>query len=978
MKCTFPPSNCNIMSSLPFRYPLTLLIMLALPALLVGQSIRLSPEAGRSYLDGLVEHPDAGNLDTLQALATTYAASGDTLHWVEARSWQSLILPQTDEAATLAGEVIATARQSTIPLEKFQLAPAYIAASRTVLLLDTGMVILEMAVAAAPENTPLLFSALMELAHAYGLFCDSRIEESFVAMESYLEGRPAAEQARLRHTKLDWVRAKYHAECTNDLEQAKLLFGRWAEYLAGLPPMPKNLANAYEAKSRVAAIASRMGLLTEAEELLAQLDSVDRATLALEPNRHATTYSNLWQTAYFLGELERAKAYLEEQLAYARSQAYTPPEVYSDIYYYLAVFNNELGRNEEALANMIEVMKYQRGSERLLTLEGMCVVLNKLGRHQAIIDTATSALQQQCLDCAPGVLPTADNQLEGGFEVDRLMGSLYSFLMTAHYELSIAGEQPDIDRMHTALSYSDNMLAFFRSDESNQTISELARFERSKVEAEATHQQALIQAHLSELQPSPKLQATLFNTIETGKGNEFRRRRLTRQLPAELEQRETELAKELRQLQTAMTLDAVLEGGQTEQRYLEVSEAYTELWAGIIEDYGDEVDEIRNTSEISLAELQAQLPAETAFLSYVIDRLSQQLIIQVVRRSGVAAQRVPLPEDFDERIISLLDQLASPLQIQHSRRQQFVENSQVLYKLLIAPVTDQLEGITTLSISPDGPIYYLPFEVLLWGESEEIAYAKLPFLLRDYRINYQYSATNYVLSRRGAPVGTSIAAFAPVFAATSTALNTPEITEQYSATGPLRAWREDGGIEPLPYSRAEVQQLSTVYGQEVLVKVDGAATRSALLNMFNSGHKVIHIATHGVINTEHPDLSALTCSGSLPGKAALVYASDIRNQKISADLVVLSSCESGIGREVSGEGLLALNRAFLYAGVRNVVSTLWKIDDRVTQTIMQTFHERIAAGAGYSTALHEAKLALLADPATAAPRYWAAFILIGE
>ena len=966
------------MNILPPRYLAALVFTLAFPFLLAGQSIQLGPEVGRGYLASLVNSPDAGNLDTLRTLVTTYAAQGDTLRWVEALGWQSLMEPQTDEGAALADEAITTARQSTLPLEIFQLTPAYMAASRTVLLEDTGMVILELAVAAAPKSSPLQFQALIELAHAYGLFCDPRIDDTFGAMEVYIEGRPAAEQPQLRLGELAWVRAKYHAECTDNLEQAKVLFGRRADYLAGLPNTAENQANAYEARSRLAAIASRMGLTSEAEAALASLDSIDRSTLPLQPHQHAATYANLWQTAYFLGELERAKAYLEEQLAYERRQAYTRPEVYSDIYYYLAVFNNELGRYEEALANMVEVNNYQQGSERLATLEGMCVLLSKLGRHQAVIDTATSALRQQCLDCAPQTLPTIDNRLEGGFEVDRFTGSLYSALMTAHYELSIAGEEPNAEGMQTALSYTDNMLAFFRSDASNQATSELGRFERSRAEAEATHQQALIQAHLSELQPTPELQAALFNTIETGKGNEFRRRRLAQELPAELEQREVKLARERRQLQTALTLGTSTDDEETEQRFLEVAEQYRELWQGIVQDYGDRINEIRNTSEVSLADLQSQLPATTAFISYVIDRLSRQLVIQVVRPSEVTVRRVSLPEDFEERINTTLDQLASPLQIQHSRRQRFVDNSQALYQLLIAPVVDDLDGVTTLSISPDGAIYYLPFEVLLRGENEQTAYAELPFLLRDYQINYQYSATNYVLSRRLAPAGTSIAAFAPVFADNSTALTTPQLTEQYSATGPLRAWGEDGSVEPLPYSREEVQQLSSVYDREVVLKVDGAATRPALLNLLAGGHKIVHIATHGIINTEHPDLSALTCSGKVASTAELVYASDIRNQHIPADLVVLSSCESAIGREVAGEGLLALNRAFLYAGVRNVVSTLWKIDDRVTQTIMQHFHERIAAGVGYSTALHEAKLALLADPATAAPRYWAAFVLIGE
>jgi CHAT domain-containing protein len=110
----------------------------------------------------------------------------------------------------------------------------------------------------------------------------------------------------------------------------------------------------------------------------------------------------------------------------------------------------------------------------------------------------------------------------------------------------------------------------------------------------------------------------------------------------------------------------------------------------------------------------------------------------------------------------------------------------------------------------------------------------------------------------------------------------------------------------------------------------------------------------------------------------LLYANDIRNEKVKAYLVVLSSCESGLGHKVGGEGLITLNRAFIYAGAHNVISSLWKINDRYSSEFMINFLQEVASEQSYTGALRQAKLQFLADPATAQPRFWAPFILIGE
>jgi CHAT domain-containing protein len=139
--------------------------------------------------------------------------------------------------------------------------------------------------------------------------------------------------------------------------------------------------------------------------------------------------------------------------------------------------------------------------------------------------------------------------------------------------------------------------------------------------------------------------------------------------------------------------------------------------------------------------------------------------------------------------------------------------------------------------------------------------------------------------------------------------------------------------------------------------------------VLSGNNAVIHIATYGFINEDNHNLSALTCCNGENNGADLLYANDIRNEKVKADLVVLSSCESGLRRKVGGEGLIALNPAFIYADARNVISSLWKINDRYSSEFMINFHQEVVSGQSYTNALRQTKLRLPADPATAQPRF---------
>jgi CHAT domain-containing protein len=147
-------------------------------------------------------------------------------------------------------------------------------------------------------------------------------------------------------------------------------------------------------------------------------------------------------------------------------------------------------------------------------------------------------------------------------------------------------------------------------------------------------------------------------------------------------------------------------------------------------------------------------------------------------------------------------------------------------------------------------------------------------------------------------------------------------------------------------------------------------------------YRIVHFATHALINNQHPDLSGIVLS-LVDEKArtqnGFLRLYDIYNLKLNADLVVLSACQTALGKEIKGEGLVGLTRGFMYAGAPRVVASLWRIDDRATAEIMSRFYSAMLKdGLRPPAALRAAQVSMLKDKRWQSPHFWAAFTLQGE
>jgi CHAT domain-containing protein/Tfp pilus assembly protein PilF len=298
------------------------------------------------------------------------------------------------------------------------------------------------------------------------------------------------------------------------------------------------------------------------------------------------------------------------------------------------------------------------------------------------------------------------------------------------------------------------------------------------------------------------------------------------------------------------------------------------------------------------------------------------------------------------------------------------ERSRSLYATLLAPAEPLIARAERLLIVPDGPLHTLPFAALLRAGEDGA-----PQPLVEWKpLHTAISATVYAelkKSRGGArrDPAVMVAAFGdPRY---------PTAPEKKAAV--LRAGLK---FQPLPESRQEVQEIAALYAPRSVAYLGAEATEERARSI-GRDVPLIHYACHAVVDERFPLDSALVFS--IPERPregqdnGLLQAWEIfEKMRIDADLVTLSACESGLGKEMGGEGLIGLTRAFQYAGARSVLASLWKVEDKSTAALMKRFYANLKAGRTKDEALRLAQIELIRSTEFAAPRDWAAFQLNGD
>jgi len=350
----------------------------------------------------------------------------------------------------------------------------------------------------------------------------------------------------------------------------------------------------------------------------------------------------------------------------------------------------------------------------------------------------------------------------------------------------------------------------------------------------------------------------------------------------------------------------------------------------------------------------------------------------------------------------------------------------LLSEMVLAPVAEQL-GTKRLLIVSDGALQYIPFAALPLpghngtavdtdaGNSTQPPQAApfLPLVVEHEIVDVPSASTLAVLRResrgRQAPTRKLAVIADPVFEKDDERVGGQRRTTAHAASAKrgqergasdseqltassdiLRSARESGfdeyalRIPRLPFTRREANEIAAlVPPANRKVSLDFAASRAAAMSPELAQYRYVHFATHGFLNTVHPELSGIVLSlidKNGQEQDGFLRAFEVFNLKLNADMVVLSGCRTGLGKEIKGEGLLGLTRGFMYAGAQRVLVSLWGVTDEASaQLMVQTYKGMLGrARLRPAAALRAAQLEMLKDKRWQAPYYWAAFVLQGE
>lgn len=307
-----------------------------------------------------------------------------------------------------------------------------------------------------------------------------------------------------------------------------------------------------------------------------------------------------------------------------------------------------------------------------------------------------------------------------------------------------------------------------------------------------------------------------------------------------------------------------------------------------------------------------------------------------------------------------------------------------LADLVFQGLGETLQGKKRLLVVADGALQYIPFGALP-VPSSSAAEGRRPPLLAEHEVTSIPSPSMLATLRRelrGRPKASGLVAMIadPVFQA-----HDPRLQERDGATGEEAVSRGAGArrdFERLVYSRDEAKSvLALVPAGKRLQAFGFDANLDLVLSGALRDYQIVHFATHGDLDSEHPELSRLVLSQlDEKGKErdGFLYAHDIYDLDLDAELVVLSACETALGKEVQGEGLVGMTQAFFYAGAARVMVSLWPVNDKATAELMRRFYRHhLADGLPVAAALRQAQLEVSGEKPWQAPYYWAGFTLQG-
>ena len=462
--------------------------------------------------------------------------------------------------------------------------------------------------------------------------------------------------------------------------------------------------------------------------------------------------------------------------------------------------------------------------------------------------------------------------------------------------------------------------------------------------------------------------------------------KLTANIPSELLEQEknirialTFVERKLQQLQlkSQPNLTAI---AQLQEQQFKHHRAYEELLKKYETAYPSYFQLKYNSKTSSIAAIQKYLSDNNLLIEYFVGE--KKIFIFYLQKEDFGLKTIAKPTDFK----NLIDELQHA--VAWADEELLVEAATNLYRLLLFPIEHQIQSCQQLIFIRDENLHLLPFDLLIPpSKLEKIDFNTLPYLICSHEITYHYSATTwlYCLQKQEehSTQSDNFLGIAPVSFHETSEIELAIGTRRGSSQILRSNIEGDVALQNLPNTAIEVKNVYNLFHDKKLdakAFLYGAASKQTLIEE-SASYKYLLISTHGFAHPNRSNLSGIhlsshTSEEQTEGESILTI-SEAYNLDLSADLVVLSSCSSGVGALQQGEGIMAINRGFLYAGANNIIFTQFDIPDESSSKLVKHLFEEILKGKSYAAALRIAKLALLREEDNS-PQDWAGFSLIGQ
>ena len=804
-----------------------------------------------------------------------------------------------------------------------------------------------------------------------------------------------------------------------DLSVLGLTYRKLGRYEKAIEYYEQELAISREIKDRPGEgdALARLGVayreLSRPEKAIEYLEQA-RAIQREVRNRidEASALDNLGQAYGKLGRYEKAIEFHEQALAIYREGKFRLNEGAAlgnlgEAYSNLGRYEKAIEFHEQALAIHREV-KFRNNEES--ALDSLGETYSKLGRHEKAVEYFQQAL---VITREIGVRNDESKTLYGLAASERAQGNLPAARTHIEQSLTIA------ESLRANEISSPELRASFLTgvQKSYQLYTDLLMAQNRAEPAKGLDALAV---ETSERQRARSLLDMLTET----------RTDVRQGVDAALLERERSLGKQLND--KAQQLAQASKPEQADALKKEISQLETDLERAqaAIRKASPHYAALVQPQPLKLKEIQAQLDADTLLLEYALGK--DHSYLWAITRDSLTSYELPKGELIEKNARQVYELLTARSTNQRGetpqQRQERIIQAEAnlpaaargLSQAILAPVAAQL-GNKRLVIVADGALQYIPFAMLPEPRSLDFGLRSLTKnqrpkaedqpLIVNHEIVSLPSASALAIQRAELagrqPAPKMLAVIAdPVFDRTDPRFNTTapqsgtdasDKTQTQTTTADdarsIEHIAENSGdktgvttvrlIPRLPFTRQEASQLMALAPKgSSFSAIDFQASRATAIDPSLSQYRYVHIATHGLLDTERPGLSALVFSTvDAQGKPqnGFLRANDIYNLKLPAELVVLSACQTGLGKDIKGEGLVGLTRGFMYAGAARVVVSLWNVNDKATADLMTKFYEKILKqGASPAAALRAAQVEMWKQKQWQSPYYWAAFTMQGE